>query len=235
MEFRDEWEDVFRRGQESLYAFLRGKGYDIDESVARHFFDHFYEQHHIADRTLVEYTATQAIQATFQKFNLNHAGERLFAEALDAFFLPELEGWHPREGSVEVLRQLTREGYKVGLISNASHHPFIMQCLQTMGYAPFLDPAITSAAFAVRKPHPDIFDHVKNYWKLKPEEICMIGDQPYFDIFGAHQAGMKAVGFAERFEKAHTFIPESLMGDPLLIPEASIRHLSELPKVLKSL
>jgi len=235
MEFKSDWDDVYRRGHDSLHAFLQKNGYKVDEAVVRHFFEHFYEQHHVSDKTLVEYTATQAIKTMFQKYDLNHADERFFQEALDAFFLPEIEGWQAKEGSLELLQTLTKEGYRVGLISNATHHPFVMQCVEKMGFTPYLDPAVSSADFPVRKPHPDIFFHLGEAWKLKPEEICMVGDQLYFDVFGAHQAGMSAIWINRPTDKAHTFIPEDLVNDPLLQPEGTIEHLSELPAVLRKL
>jgi len=235
MEFKNEWEDVYRRGHESLSTFLQKKGYPVDEAVVRDFFKHFFEQHHVSDTTMVEYTATQAIQSTFKKHSLNHADEAFFQEALEAFFLPEVESWHAKEGSLDLLKTLKKEGYRVGLISNASHHPFVMQCVEKMGFSPYLDPIISSAGFPVRKPHPDIFFHVAEMWGMKPEEIAVVGDQLYFDVFGAHQAGMSGIWINLPTDKAHTFIPPDLVNDPLLQPEGTIVHLAELPDLLRKI
>ncbi len=234
MNFHGDWDDVYRQGNEALHDFLTKKGYSVSPEVIQHFFSRRYEGHLEADKTWVEHTAVKALQETFQKFNLNGTKEGLLLDALETYFLPEIENWKPYPDSISTLERLRKEGYRLALISNATHHPFILSCLQRFGFEEYLDPAVSSAAFPVRKPHPDIFLHVKNAWGFDPEEIAYVGDQLFFDVFGAHQVGMKGIWFKQETDKAHTYIPEDLKNDPRLTPDATILQLSDLPKVLQS-
>jgi FMN phosphatase YigB (HAD superfamily) len=60
-----------------------------------------------------------------------------------------------------------------------------------------------------------------------------VGDHVYFDIYGAHQVGMKGVWFKQETQNAHTFVPGKLKKHPHLRPDKTIHGLAELPKWLE--
>lgn len=232
MDFQGEWEEIERLGVESLFEFFAKQGVDVSRDMAKAFSLKRHEGHLQADLTLVEYTAERALKETLEHFSLNGNSKEFVLSALEAYFRPELENWRPNKESVAVLKKLKEKGVQVGLISNATHHPFVLNCLQRFGFHDYLDPALSSAAFPVRKPHPDIFHHIAAQWNMAPERIAVVGDQLYFDIYGAHQAGMKGIWFEQITDKAHTFIPETLKDDPRLTPDLTIHALSEILEAL---
>jgi putative hydrolase of the HAD superfamily len=48
-----------------------------------------------------------------------------------------------------------------------------------------------SKAFGAQKPEPSIFRAAADCLQKPTEEILFVGDNPEFDIWGAHQVGMK--------------------------------------------
>lgn len=231
--FQSDWEEIEEKGIQSLLDFLKKEGFPASSALVQAFSLKRYEGHLEADLSLVEYTAEKALQEAFRKFNLNGKSEKLILDALEAYFQPELENWQSRPDSVVVLQTLKKAGYRVGLISNATHHSFVLNCVRRFGFGDYLDPVISSASFHVRKPHPEIFLHVAGIWGMDPGKIAVVGDQLYFDIYGAHQVGMKGILLKELSNKAHTFIPEPLGNDPRLIPDETLNSLSELIKKLQ--
>ncbi|MDI3298414.1 MAG: HAD family hydrolase [Bacillota bacterium] len=149
------------------------------------------------------------------------------ARALDAFFEPELHGWRPLPGAVDLLRTLRAEGLRVGLVSNASRHRFVLQVVERFGFAPYLDPVVSSAAFGRRKPARAIFQHVLDRWRLRPEEVAMVGDLLPADVEGARRAGIRAIWLTQ--------VPNA-WNDPYvgrLRPEAEAGTLAEVLAILR--
>lgn len=89
-----------------------------------------------------------------------------------------------------VLRALSRDGVRVGLISN-SH-----RCLTSFQYHFELDGLITAAVSSSEhgfmKPHPSIFAEALNRMEARPGEALMVGDSVRHDIEGALCVGMRA-------------------------------------------
>lgn len=148
-------------------------------------------------------------------------------EALDAFFEPELLGWRPLPGAVEVLRALRAEGLHVGLVSNASRHRFVQQEVERLGFAPYLDPVVSSAGFGLRKPAPAIFQHVARRWRLRPGEVAVVGDLLPADVEGARRAGMRAVWLTQ--------VPNA-WNEPYVgrvLPDATAATLADVLRLLR--
>lgn len=233
MDFPGEWGVVENLGRKNLLKLLRENKFPVSEEAVDYFGKRRDEGHHKADVELVEFTAEMAFRDMITKFGLNGMENGVVSLALERYFAPELETWRAFPDSLSTLKALKKHGFLIGLISNATHHPFILNCLDRFGFREYLNPALSSAAFHVRKPHPDIFHHVASQWGISPEQIAVVGDQLYFDIFGAHQAGMKGIWFEQETDKAHTFIPEELRNDDRLAPDHTIHALSELLELLK--
>ena len=109
----------------------------------------------------------------------------------------------PMPHLIEVLKQLKSQNYKLAVISNGGHETR-MNILQGLGVVDFFDVIISSGAFGLSKPKPEIFRHTAAELKLEPSQCLYVGDHPINDIQGAKNAGMHALwiaGFHPEVEK----------------------------------
>ena len=237
MEFHGEWPPVEEEGAARLTRFLSDKGVTPPAEFASYFVKKRHDEGEKSDVTCVEYTAREALLESLRHFgiSLNGNAAGLVENALEVYFSPEEDGWYAYPDAHEALDKLRAAGYRIGMISNATDHPFILRCAEKLGFTPYLDPILSSAAFHSRKPHPQIFWSVANGWKMKYDQVIMVGDQLYYDVFGAHQSGMRAVWIERNAEKAYTYVPEHLKSHPQLVPDRTITALSELPEAVKAI
>jgi putative hydrolase of the HAD superfamily len=94
-----------------------------------------------------------------------------------------------------VLRWLRETGKGIGLISNTGMTPgFILrQVLRKEGVADFFDVLLFSDEVGVRKPERAIFDMVVEKLRAKSSEVVHIGDDLRSDVWGAKNAGFRAI------------------------------------------
>lgn len=111
---------------------------------------------------------------------VNHAWNQSFAAGTRA--LPQTKA---------VLRRL-RPLYGLGIVSN-SLGPNTVFDLRVAGILDFFDAIVISSDLGRRKPHPLIFLEALDRMDLEPGQAVFVGDNPYEDIVGAKNAGMKAV------------------------------------------
>jgi putative hydrolase of the HAD superfamily len=150
---------------------------------------------------------------------------------------------YPMPGMHEVLQQLQKEGYPLGIISNAQFYtPLIMNyflngTLSESETVPPFDPDLTLFSYMHRrsKPDPALFrvleDQCAGKYGLRPDEIVYIGNDMYRDVFPAKRAGMKTVLFAgdKKSLRLRKDLPE-LNG---IKPDYIITELMQLMTLLK--
>ena len=125
--------------------------------------------------------------------------------------------------TMDILEKLKADGLKLGLVSNVSQLPELLhRDIKTFGIAPFLDGVAFSSEIGVRKPRPQIFEHVLSEVGVAPNEAIFVGDRLVDDIAGAQAVGMRAV-LTRQYRKEE---PDSIA------PDAVIEHITELPDVL---
>jgi putative hydrolase of the HAD superfamily len=106
----------------------------------------------------------------------------------------------PRPGAVEVLDELRRRGYRLGLISVCSDE--VPTLWEHTELAPRIDEPVFSCSVGVAKPDPRIYRIAADRLGVEPGECLFVDDQPPF-VEGARAAGMDAVrlgGDIERLE-----------------------------------
>jgi putative hydrolase of the HAD superfamily len=124
------------------------------------------------------------------------------------------------------LRQLRKDGHRLGLVSNVSLLPNLMRAdLDRLEIGPLLDASVFSSEVGVRKPDPRIFQEALTRIGAEPDETVFVGDRLYDDVSGAQAVGMRAV-------QTRQFRQED---DPAFTPDAVIDHLTELPAALDRL
>ena len=88
-----------------------------------------------------------------------------------------------------------RPHYRLALLSNADDD-FLLACLERNRL--HFDPIVSSEEAGAIKPHPAIFERLTREMGLKPEQILYVGDNPWPDVLGGRQAGLR-VAWVNRY------------------------------------
>jgi FMN phosphatase YigB (HAD superfamily) len=139
-----------------------------------------------------------------------------------------LDSWTPHirhyEDAGSVLSTLRAEGRAIGLLSN-THWPssFHEHFLERDGLAGSIDCRLYTSEMEFMKPHPAVFAAALDRLSIAdPSQAVYVGDRLYDDVWGAKQAGLRAVWI--RNEHSEFFDVE---------PDGVIESLSELPALIK--
>lgn len=118
----------------------------------------------------------------------------LLDDAVAAYVAPAQSFVRPLEGTQEVLAALRERGLRMGLFSNTAWPGvFHLEDLSRWKLRDYLDCAFFSTDVGLWKPQVGSYALPLNALGLKPEEALYIGDHPYFDVYGAQQAGLRGV------------------------------------------
>ncbi len=92
------------------------------------------------------------------------------------------------------LKMLTRVGlrYRLGLVSNGSSETQRMK-LARLGLEGLFEPVVISGEVGIKKPDARIFERAMQAWRLRPEQVLFVGDDPVSDIAGAKSVGMQTL------------------------------------------
>ena len=102
----------------------------------------------------------------------------------------------PMPGAREALEEFHKCGVRIAVVSNCSfRHEVIQYEFAKYGLAERLEFVMVSAEYAVRKPHPLLFETAAARLGVKPGDIWFVGDRLDTDVAGAKAAGMTAVWF----------------------------------------
>jgi putative hydrolase of the HAD superfamily len=96
----------------------------------------------------------------------------------------------PRPGAVEVLDELRRRGYRLGLISVCSEE--VPKLWEHTELASRIDEPVFSCSVGVAKPDPRIYRIAAERLEVETGDCLFVDDQPGF-VEGARAAGMDAV------------------------------------------
>jgi len=127
------------------------------------------------------------------------------------------------------LETLRDRGLKLGLVSNtswpaAAHDPD----LERLGIIDLLPCRFYSCEVGWEKPAPRIFHVALQCLDLPPQDVAFVGDFLRYDVKGAQGVGMKGI-----LKKVPSRPPG--LDDQTVVPDATLVHIGELPKVLEEL
>jgi len=161
------------------------------------------------DRTLLrkEALGLAALRTGYADFQVDAAFEIFFAARNDVIFFEEV---------LSVLERLSQR-YTLGALTNGNAD------IQLVGLSHVFDFAINAVAVGAAKPEPAMFEAACRHLKLPPEQILHVGDDPYHDVQGAAQVGLRTV-WVNRTQRDW---PSGLRAD------AEIRTLEELDALLE--
>jgi len=228
MRFKGEWRAVLEECYSTLAAHLKAGGLDLDEAAFVAAYDRYMDEFYVQrQHEWVEYTAAHLLRLCLADMGIAEVSEELMNAGLKTMFLREEEWWEAFDDAAPTLERLQAEGYRLGMISNASDDGNVQRLIDKAGLRPWLDPIIVSAAVGIRKPNPRIFEMVLERWELPPDQVVMVGDTLGTDILGAQLAGLRNV-----WATMSADTPANAAYRGQLIPDATIAALSELPGVL---
>src|SRR5262249_55517097 len=104
----------------------------------------------------------------------------------------------PRQGAVEVLDELRRRGYRLGLLRVCSEG--VPRVWGHTGMAARIDEPVFSCSVGVAKPDPRIYRIAAERLGVETQECLFVDDQPAF-VEGARSAGMDAVQFGADIQR----------------------------------
>lgn len=122
--------------------------------------------------------------------------EKLIPITEDLANMWELTYFHRelRPGVHEMLEELEKRGYKLGVVSNNASLYNVFNVLEDYGIRRFMRDVTVSSVTGYRKPHPEIFRISLRQMQVKAEECVYVGDTVSRDIIGSKRAGFgKAV------------------------------------------
>jgi len=148
------------------------------------------------------------------------AGKHLWEVALKK--LPNLD---------EVLTELKKKGYKLGIITNTvtSREEHVRLALRKIDVEKYFDAILTSVDVGHEKPDERIFMTALRKLRVKPNEAIMVGNRISADIVGGNRMGMKTILFKwnKRYPEKTTSQDEQ--------PTRTVKSLRDLLIVLDEL
>ena len=128
--------------------------------------------------------------------------------------------------TLTVLEQLRSQGLKLGIVSNVAQMPHLLhRDIENFGIRALVDGVAFSSEIGIRKPRPQIFEHVLEACDVKPVDAVFVGDRLVDDVAGAQAIGMRAI-------LTRQYRHEEPDGD--IEPDAVVEHVREIPDIVAS-
>ncbi len=138
--------------------------------------------------------------------------------------------WRDRDGRrvarpdvKEVVLELSRRGYHLGIIANTITETEIPDWLEEDGLIDYFKAVVLSSNTGLRKPGPEIYLEAARRVGVQPDRSMYVGDNPSRDILGARLAGF---GMVVILMEPATLEKEPPTGENK--PDKIIKELSEL-------
>jgi HAD superfamily hydrolase (TIGR01549 family) len=97
------------------------------------------------------------------------------------------------DGGREVLEELQRRGYTLGIISNLIGTREIPEWLEAEDYGRYFKSVVLSSVFGKRKPDPSVYYEAARRAGVEPANCAYIGDNLKRDVTGTRAAGFGMV------------------------------------------
>lgn len=94
----------------------------------------------------------------------------------------------------EILKELSRKKYKLGVITNTWHsRDFVNKVLKKLKIKKYFDVLIVSSEEGTFKPNPGLFAKALKRVKVVPKNAIFVGNELEADIYGAEGACLKTI------------------------------------------
>jgi len=130
----------------------------------------------------------------------------------------------PVPGVPGVLAAL-QQRFVLGVVSDAQA-VYVRSEMNALGLLPFIEHLVISSDYGFRKPDRRLFEAALEKTSLQPHEALFVGNDPFRDILGGRQAGLKTV----------LLRPDRAAGEQDAVPpDFIISRFEELPAVVAML
>lgn len=222
------WPESLSEPARAMMSYLRDHGLQLDESSFQPEFERrVLEYYDERDTEFIEYTTEYILSGLLKEHGITELSPRLIRGAMKALYSVSQAHWLPEEDALPTLRALRDQGYRMGIISNASDANDVETLIDKAGIREFFEIILISAAVGRRKPHPFMFELALDHFNVQPDEVVMVGDTLGADILGANILGMPSVWITRRADT-----PGNRDQLDTIQPTAKITTLAELPELL---
>ncbi|MDM8528564.1 HAD family hydrolase [Anaerolineales bacterium HSG24] len=192
--FSGDWKITDQTGAEAMSNWFKKKRIKHDQKA---FVDAFLSERAagfvVAQQTDMEVTTTASLEKTIKKMNMSDQAVPLISDAIKIYLEAESKSWFCYDDTIPTLKMLKRQGYFMGLYSNAMDDPFVQRLVNQYRLRPLLSPTFSSAGLGWRKPKAEPFQLIAERWEIPTNEIVVVGDNLRTDILGAQNAGMAGI------------------------------------------
>jgi HAD superfamily hydrolase (TIGR01549 family) len=229
--FNGEWGDVVSHSHLALVDQLQQDGLTMDgEGVAAEFRRQMEVYYRDRESDFIEVTTAFVLRQALAEFGYPQVSDEVIGRALERMYRLTEDRWSTMPGAHEVLDELRRAGFRLGLISNAGNEANVQRLIDRAALRPYFDPILISAAVGLRKPNPALFEIALRAWGLSPRETVMIGDTLGADILGAQNAGMHQIWLTVDADT-----PANRAHAGTIIPEVTASALADVPALVRGL
>ncbi len=95
----------------------------------------------------------------------------------------------PRPDVKDVVIELSRRGYLLGIIANTITETEIPDWMEADGLTSYFKSVVLSSKVAIRKPNPEIYWEAARRLGVEPYQCVYVGDNPVRDVDGCQAAG----------------------------------------------
>ncbi len=226
--FHGDSQDVFQKGKQELFKILKKKLPGLDETRFLTEFDHRIQEYYLErDEGYVEFTTYKILDRCLENHGYSKVSPKLLHKALEGMYSFSERFWHPAEDTIPTLITLRKQGYKIGIISNAGDAKNVYRLIDRNHLRRYMDVIFISAEIGVRKPAPLIFKMALDHLGGSPLDAVMVGDTLRADILGAKQVGISSIWITRQADT-----PQNNEDRSTILPDASISTLMELPDLM---
>ena len=94
-----------------------------------------------------------------------------------------------QQDAKQVVSELSRRGYQLGIISNVITAKEIPDWLEADGLTPYFKAVVLSSITGRRKPNPEVYWDAARRIGVPPEKCVYVGDNLARDVVGTRKAG----------------------------------------------
>lgn len=179
-------------------AWLRWRCVQLGESVDQTLIDEANAAYRRLRKAIHEHghelTAEACLEIVLPQVGV-FASEVDIAEGTEAIMTDTMNGISPVDGVIDLIRSLNAEGIRLGIVSSAVYHPFLLWCLDRYDLTDAFTAINTSASVGWYKSRPEIYWSSLDALDATPERSLHLGDSARFDVATARRAGMQTVWY----------------------------------------
>ena len=140
----------------------------------------------------VEMDALAGVVETFRRLGIGVPPASLLS-VIDDLMREALADAAPMPGAIETVRSLHEVGFRLGVISSAVYHPFLLWVLEKFGILPLFSSVVTSASSGFYKSRPEIYRRALADLNAEASSACHVGDSVRWDHGMAKSLGMRTI------------------------------------------